>query len=413
MKNKKSFLRSLLCGVLSVGLLVSNPAMSFAANEGAAQTAETPTPTPDPHMPAYYQPADTNSLEDWPEGPNIEGEAAVLMEMNTGTILYSKNADEKLYPASITKILTGLLACEHLDMNGNFVMTQSAAFGIEPGSSSIYGDADEEFTIQQALMALMLESANEMALALAELTSGSTKKFVELMNERARQIGCTNTHFNNPNGLPDETHYTTAHDMALIARTAWQNSYFRRFATTDYYEIPPTNKQPETRYMRNHHKMMAGGEYAYDGVQGGKTGYTEAAGNTLVTYARKNGLSLVCVVLNSIGGSYSDTASLLDYGFNQFSIVRIPVKLQSYPLQVLPSEKYLLRDGGNLYAFYYNRYTYVTVPSGTDVTALTEEIEWIPAFITRAKISHRYYFHGYPVGQNDQYEKEILADLLI
>lgn len=170
--------------------------------------------------------------------------------MFTGAVLYSKNADKAQYPASITKIMTALLGCENLDPSQKFTMSQSAAYGIsDSNSSSIYADTGEEFTIEQALMAIMLQSANEMTLAVAELTTGSTKKFVEQMNLKARQLGCTNTHFNNPNGLPDEIHYTTASDMAKIARAAWFNPTFRKFASTQYYEIPPTNKFAETRFF--------------------------------------------------------------------------------------------------------------------------------------------------------------------
>ena len=126
------------------------------------------------------------------------------MDAVTDTVLYSKNADNKLYPASITKIMTALLVCENLDMNDSLTMSEAAAYGIEAGSSTIYAETGEVFTVEQAVMALMLESANEMALALAEKTSGSVKKFVELMNQRAEQLGCHNTHFNIPNGLHDE-----------------------------------------------------------------------------------------------------------------------------------------------------------------------------------------------------------------
>lgn len=408
-KKTSAFLRGLLCGVLSAGLILAEPSLIFAENGGTAAA----TPTLDPHMPYYYETASTDSLEGWPSGPSIEGQAAYVLEMNTGTVLYAKNADLQLYPASITKIMTALLACEHLDMNGKLVMSQSAAYGIEPGSSSIYADTGEEFTMEQALMALMLESANEIALGLAEETSGSVKKFVELMNQRARNIGCANTHFNNPNGLTDETHYTTVHDMALIAKTAWLNPYFRKFCTTLSYEIPPTNIRTEALPMLNHHKMMPGGAYAYDGVLGGKTGYTMAAGNTLVTYARKNGLSVVCVVMNSINGAYADTASLLDYAFTQFSVAEIVKPLKSYIPKPLPCEQFLLKEKGKEYAFYYAKKTYVTVPSGTDVTTLTEETEYLPPAAGPLRIRHRYYFNGYPVGVNDQYEKEILSDLLI
>ena len=215
-------------------------------------------------------------------------------------------------------ICTGMgvtVACEYLDMDDTITMSQEAAYGIEAGSSSIYAETGEVFTVEQALMALMLESANEMALALAEKTSGSVKKFVELMNQRAAQLGCKNTHFNNPNGLPDETHYTTAGDMMKIAKAAWYNPRFRKFVTTQVYEIPPTNKQSETRYLLNHHKMMPGQSYAYDGVLGGKTGYTDAAGSTLVTYAKRGNSILIAVVLNSTNGAFPDTTSLLDYGW--------------------------------------------------------------------------------------------------
>lgn len=283
-----------------------------------AEQQVTPTPTPDPHGPWYYEPAQTDSLPGWPAGPGIESQCAVMIDLSNGGILYSKNADMVMYPASITKILTCLLAVENLDPAMSFVMTESAAFGIESGSSSIYADTDEVFTVEQAIMALMLESANEMALMLGELVSGSEKKFVEMMNERVVKFGCTHTHFNNPNGLPDENHYTTASDMAKIAFECWKDPRFRHYVTTSYYDIPPTNKQSETRYMSNHHKMMEGKDYAYDGVLGGKTGYTEAAGNTLVTYAQRGDLSLAVVILNSPGTTYGDTAALLDYGFASF-----------------------------------------------------------------------------------------------
>lgn len=290
MKNRKiKHIRKILCGFLCTVIAVS-PAVSASAAEYDEYGVPivTATPTPVPHTEYYEQAPDTDSIEGWPQGPKIEGESAILVDMVTGAVLYSKNADKVQYPASITKIMTSLLAAEHLNMKDKIVMSQSAAYGITiSDSSSIYADTGEEFTTEQAMMAVMLQSANEMTLALAEETSGSVKKFVELMNLKAKQLGCTGTHFNNPNGLPDELHYTTASDMAKIARAAWYNPTFRKYTTTTYYEIPPTNKFAETRYLLNHHKMMKGNTYAYEGVMGGKTGYTDAAGNTLVTYAKE------------------------------------------------------------------------------------------------------------------------------
>ena len=408
-KNFHIIRKRFLSGILCAGLILSQSTAAYATDSTAVVTA-TPAVA---HSETYSQAADTDLVKGWPEGPKIEGQSAVLMDAVTDTILYSKNADDRLYPASITKIMTAFLACEYLDMNDTITMSEAAAYGIEAGSSSIYAETGEVFTVEQALMALMLESANEMALAIAEKTSGSVKKFVELMNQRAAQLGCENTHFNNPNGLPDETHYTTANDMIKIAKAAWYNPLFRKFVTTQVYEIPPTNKQPETRYLLNHHKMMSGQSYAYDGVLGGKTGYTNDAGCTLVTYAKRGNSVLVAVVLNSTNGAFPDTTSLLDYGFDHFQRVDLNVDLDPVPTRFLPSEKYLLKNNGNTYPFYYIRHVYVTVPTDTDVSQLTKK-QWVLAnSVGPKRIKSKYYLNDHMVGYGMQYEKEILSDLLL
>ena len=364
------------------------------------------------HTASYYEEPQTNQIEGWPAGPLVEGSSAILMDLDTDAILYAKNIDVKSYPASITKLLTGLIACENLDPSSSFAMSETAAYGIEPGSSSIYGDVDEVFTVEQALMGLMLESANEMGMALAEQTSGSVKKFVELMNQRARELTCTNSHFNNPHGLPDEGHYTTARDMSKIAKAAWQNRSFRTYFTTDYYEIPPTNVMKETRYLLNHHKMMPGRDYAYDGVQGGKTGYTNDAGNTLVTFAKRGNLSLVCVVLGSINGAYSDTAAILDYGFGNFE--HLNMKVASQPaMPSLGAEQYLLKDGGSLYSFWYRTRVTVTVPKGTKRSALTRKQSTLENSAGPLRIKSKYYFNGQMTGWGMQYEEKILDGLVL
>ncbi len=402
-----TLIKRCLAGVLCAGLFASQPTVTYA-------TEATVSAAPDAvHSATYSQAADTDSIKGWPAGPSIEGQSAVLMDAVTDTILYSKNANDKLYPASITKIMTALLACENLDINDTITMSQEAAYGIEAGSSTIYAETGEVFTVEQALMALMLESANEMALALAEKTSGSVKKFVELMNQRAAQLGCKNTHFNNPNGLPDETHYTTAGDMMKIAKAAWYNPLYRKFVTTQVYEVPPTNMQPETRYFLNHHKMMAGQSYAYDGVLGGKTGYTTDAGNTLVTYAKRGNSILIAVVLNSTNGAFPDTASLFDYGFGNFEKVDLNVDSNPVPVKFLPCEKYLLKDNGNLCSFYYMRHVYVTVPTGADVSKLVRKQKLLNNTVGPKRIKSKYYFNNHMVGYGMQYEKEILSDLLL
>ena len=409
-KNLHMKIKRIFCGILTAAMLLGQTSAVWA--EATDTASESPTPTPDPHTEYYAQAADTDSIEGWPEGPKIEAQSAVLMDLNTEAVLYSKNANTQLYPASITKLLTCLLGCENLDVNAQLTLSQQAAYGIEAGSSTIYGDAGEVFTVEQCLMALMLESANEMALGIGEEVSGSVKKFVELMNTRAQQLGCKNTHFNNPNGLPDETHITTAGDMAKIAKAAWQNPLCRKFFTTDLYEIPPTNIFTETRYLLNHHKMMAGRDYAYDGVLGGKTGYTDAAGATLITYAKRGNMTLVAVVMNSVNGAWADTKSLLDYGFDNFECKKMKISKNPVPKKNLPSEQYLLNNWGNTYPFYYTKNVYVTVPTGTDLSVLTKKQAILSNAVGPLRLKSKYYFNGQMVGWGMQYERSIMTSLL-
>ena len=180
----KNITKKILCGVLASVMACSFPAAAAASEESSGYydgyyeeaPIVTATPTPDPHTEYYNQAPDTDSIKEWPAGPKIEGESAILMDMSTGTVLYAKNADKAQYPASITKIMTALLACERLDLNGSLTMSESAAYGItESNSSSIYADTGEQFTMDQVLMAVMLQSANEMTLAVAEEACGSVK----------------------------------------------------------------------------------------------------------------------------------------------------------------------------------------------------------------------------------------------
>ena len=416
MKNRKiKHIRKILCGFLCTVIAVS-PAVSASAAEYDEYGAPivTATPTPVPHTEYYEQAPDTDSIEGWPQGPKIEGESAILVDMVTGAVLYSKNADKVQYPASITKIMTSLLVAEHLNMKDKIVMSQSAAYGITiSDSSSIYADTGEEFTTEQAMMAVMLQSANEMTLALAEETSGSVKKFVELMNLKAKQLGCTGTHFNNPNGLPDELHYTTASDMAKIARAAWYNPTFRKYTTTTYYEIPPTNKFAETRYLLNHHKMMKGNTYAYEGVMGGKTGYTDAAGNTLVTYAKRGNMRLVSVVMKSINGAYADTAALLDYGFNNFTRTAVKTEPETMSVSYLPAEKYILKDYKDCTLCHRYQVPSVTLPNGADISTLNSSRSLCKNSVGLPILEITYSFNGQRTGCAKYYFETLLSDRLI
>ena len=257
--------------------------------------------------------------------PAIESEAAVLMDVRTGQVLFQKNMEEQLYPASITKIITVLLGIENGNLNDTITMSREAVFSIGRGSSHIALDTGEQITLEQALMAAMLPSANEASNGIAEHISGSIPEFVTLMNKRAAEAGALHTNFANTNGLPNDKHVTTAYDMAMITKAALMNDQFRTIFGTLKYEIPPTNKQSKTRYLFAEHKMLKNGRYEYNGVIGGKTGYTKEAQFTLVTAARRGDRELIVVVLKSLNttGIYKDTKTLLDYGFDEFAETQI------------------------------------------------------------------------------------------
>lgn len=264
-------------------------------------------------------PVSSNSIENWPEGPQIGAQGAILMEAGTGTILYNKNIHEKLYPASTTKIMTCLLAVEHCSLDEIVTFSKEAVFGIEQGSSNAGIDVGEQITLEECLYIILLYSANEVTAGVGEHVAGSIDGFVDMMNEKAKELGCLNTHFNNTNGLPDENHYTTPYDLALIAQEFYKNETLCKISGTSFYTVNATPTQPDTWDMQNHHKLCKNLAYEYDGFVGGKTGYTNVARQTLVSCAERNGMKLICVVMKEESPyQFKDTISLFDYGFNNF-----------------------------------------------------------------------------------------------
>lgn len=253
--------------------------------------------------------------------PVPSSESAIVIDAKSGQILYEKNAHTKMYPASITKIMTAYLALENGDLNSKITMSEDAVWGIERGSSHIALDVGEQITLEDALYAVLLVSANEAAWGVAEHIGGSLKGFTDMMNTKAAELGCENTHFVNANGLHDDGHYTTAYDMALIAKAALTNEKFMEITSSTYHKIPPTNKNSEQRDLWQDNKLInPDSEYYYEYCQGGKTGYTDQAGGTLVTWAQKDNMQLICVTLNGSGASnYKDSAALFDYFFNNYS----------------------------------------------------------------------------------------------
>ena len=256
-----------------------------------------------------------------PKAPSIIGESAILIEPTTGTIIYEKDPHKKMYPASITKIMTALLAIENCKMNDTVVYSKKNLDSLTAEDSNIQCQVGEKMSVKDCLYALMLSSANETATALAEHIAGSSEAFAKLMNERAKQAGATDTHFANPNGLHDDNHYVTAYDMSMIMKAAIQYPVFLDVIHTTEYTIPANNKRTEPFQSYQRHKMLFTTSPYYDAdVIGGKTGYTDQAGKTLVTYAKRGNVSLISVVLKSNGDQvFDDTKRLLDYGFDNFN----------------------------------------------------------------------------------------------
>lgn len=313
---------SLFCALLtSVVLTIGNGTTIVMATEATPEASVvSPETSEEPPVPESYEwEIQSNNIPGWPEGPKVMAETAIVMDMDTEEILYAKGIDEKRAPASTTKILTAMLAIEKVPFETQITFTDEVN-NIEAGSTHIGIKPRETLTMKDCAYAILLASANEVSSGVAEYIGTTVPAFVDMMNQRAKELGCTNTHFVNANGLYDENHYTTARDLAIIAKAAFQNETFREVVKTPYYIIPKTNITDEERWLNNHHKMILQGSEYYEGCLGGKTGYTEKAGNTLVTYAERNGRKLVCALLADVNivAQYTDTKALLNYGFDSF-----------------------------------------------------------------------------------------------
>lgn len=242
--------------------------------------------------------------------PQIAATSAILIDGQTAQVLYEKNPDKQLANASTTKVLTGIIVLERCNLKDRVTVSKRAATTPE---QSIWLKEGEVLTVEQLLYALLVQSANDSAVALAEHTGGSVEAFAEIMNQEARDLGAVNSNFVTPNGLDDPNHYTTARDLALITSHAMRNDEFRKIITTDRYEIPwPDN--PYARVCENHNKLLK----IYPAATGVKTGYTDKSGKCLVGSASKNGRELISVVLNGGDGYFQDSANLLEYGFSDF-----------------------------------------------------------------------------------------------
>jgi D-alanyl-D-alanine carboxypeptidase (penicillin-binding protein 5/6) len=254
--------------------------------------------------------------------PAISASGAILINAADGMVLYESNADEKLYPASTTKIMTALVTLEtckelHLPLDSEIIVPAEAQ-GVE--GSSLYLKKGERVTLEELLYGLMLQSGNDSAVALAACIGGAQENFIDMMNEKAKELGCTNTHFTNPNGLFDKEHYTTARDLAIIAKEAMKDENFREIVAAKKWSSATEEEEAETegsedkksspRSFVNKNKTV----FQYEGGNGIKIGFTKASGRTLVASAKRGELELIAVVLRD-SNWFQDAYGLMDFGF--------------------------------------------------------------------------------------------------
>ena len=252
----------------------------------------------------------------------IISETAILIDVGTGQILFEKDMHMQMRPASITKVMTALLALENGDMGDIIIMTHEAVSTLGEGAANISLAADEELTLEQAMYAMSLSSANDASNGVAEHIGGTIEGFIALMNDRARELGAMNTNFENSHGMPNDDHLSTAYDMALITIAAINTPGFTEIFSALEYEMPPTNIYESPRLFRARNPMMSG-DYIYEGIIAEKTGWTRSSQHTLVTAAERDGRTLVAVVIKSpmMIDKYEDMTLLLDYGFDGFEFL--------------------------------------------------------------------------------------------
>lgn len=340
--------KQLLCGVM-VGIL------SAQVTAGAAADLD-----------AKYE-IETNEITSWPQAADIMADTGVLMEASTGAILFDKGANEIRYPASITKLMTLLVAAENGNLEDKVTFTETGIRDVKPDSGNIGMQLGEVLTLEQCLYAMILYSANEVSAQIAEFVGGTEAAFIEMMNEKAEELGCKNTHFTNASGLPDPDQYTTARDMAQIFRAGLRNKVFRKVVKTRTFKIPKTNKNDQERFLATHHPLLSEQSGIFDpDCIGGKSGMTNDAGHTLVTGMKKNGMTLIAVVLRDVDINQAgvDSRELFNYGYENFQKAEV--------------------DGGS-----------VVVPKGTDVKTLS--VRENP--VGENKIRRRYFLNDRYVGR--------------
>lgn len=329
-------------------------------------------------------PIQSNEIPDWPEGPAIGAEAAILIEMNTHTILYAKNIDERLYPASTTKIMTCLLAAQNCDLNDKVTFSHNAVYNVPSDGSNMGMDEGETITLEQAMYGVLVGSANEAASAVGEHVAATlgkeptTESFAQIMNEKAKELGCKNTHFMNANGLYDDNHYTSAYDLALIGCEFFNNEILCKMSSTPTYNIPPSATQPDDIWINSKNKLFKNREYAYPYLLGSKTGFVSQSRQTLVSGAQKDGIKLVCVVfMEETPAQFEDTIKLFNYGFENFKRLMIDDYETKYSidnLDLFDTDSDLFGDSTPLMTM--EKDSYIVIPATAEFDDVSSKVTY-------------------------------------
>lgn len=376
----------ILSVVMTAAIVLNSVNITFASNTSATEPQTEPSENANNAGTSTPQPSGSK----WPTGPDVHAGSAILIDADTGTVLYEKNSHAKAYPASTTKLMTSLLALENCSLSETVTFSYEAVHSISPGDSYIATKDGEQYTMEQCLYALLLPSANEVAYGVGEHISGSISSFVSLMNQRARELGATDTHFNNASGLYDPEHYTTAYDLAMISRACMANSTMISIMKTLSYQIPPTNKTNEIRYLNQRHALLKLGTYYYEYCVGGKTGFTDESQYTLVSFATKNDVNLICVVFQCELEEYryEDTIALFKWGFDNFEKVTVTSKDAGVLLN--NTDYFKSRVFGSPETTFTLETSYVTLPSGTDMSKVSTSISRENAKDAFAVVSFNY-----------------------
>lgn len=358
---------------------------------------------------------ESNSYGNWPLGPAIGAQAAILMDANTGAVLYEKNIHEKLYPASITKLLTTYIAMQECSLDEEITFSENAVYSIKWWEDANMGvNPGAVLPLEDVLYGILVGSANEAAYAVAEHISGDLQSFSQLMNKTANDLGCLNSNFVTPNGIHDENHYTTAYDIALIAKAFFSNDTLTKMSSTTRFEVPVTSTQiREDIILTAKSLLLPGKTYAYDALVGTKTGYTDHARQTLVSCAEKNGMKLICVIMREEApAQYTDTIELFEYGFDNFNSYHIDEMDTSYSIDnhFFTTDVDFLGNSKTILSF--NNHDYIIVPDTLSFDDLTSKVSYDNQDNSTISNIHYYYKNVFlgKIGVELAIDKPLLFD---